>query len=61
MMKTKHTTYTRFILESLKIELTVHENGVDFEIDTGSGLTIISETTYRNYFAKYDLIKNNVS
>ena len=33
----------------------MHEN---VEIDTGSGLAIISETTYRNYFVKYDLINN---
>ena len=39
----------------------MHENVVDFKIDTGSGLTIISETTYLNCFAKCDLIKNNVS
>ena len=58
-----HTYYIHRLnyKEPFKIQLNIRERNLEFEIDTGSGLTIISEVTYRNYFAKYNLEKNNVT
>ena len=42
--------------EPYMISLTVKDTNVNFEIDTGSGLTLISEETYFQSFSKLDLL-----
>ena len=46
--------------EPLKVKINVNAVPVDFEIDTGSGLTILSDKFYRKYFYNRQLEKANV-
>ena len=43
------------------VTLGINEHGINFEIDTGSGITIISESTYRRYFHHLPLLPTNAS
>ena len=46
--------------DSLEIAMKVNGKEMEFEIDTGSGLTIISETTYKRHFADKVLQRSKV-
>ena len=44
----------------LLVKLKLMTRELNFEIDTGSGISIKSETTYRNYFSDMKLLKTKV-
>ena len=46
--------------EPLSVNIQVANKLVRFEIDTGSGLSLISETTFRKYFPNWLLEKTNI-
>ena len=45
----------------LKVEMIVNNKDVNFEVDTGSGLTLISETTYDEKLSIYKLANTKIA
>ena len=39
----------------LSVNVEVEKKYIEFEVDTGSGITVISEYTFRTYFGSYEL------
>ena len=45
----------------LKVEMKVSNKNINFEVDTGSGLTLISETTYQEKLSNYKLTNTKIA
>ena len=44
----------------LEVVIKVDKQDIRFEVDTGSGISLISEATYRNFFSKRKLLQTDV-
>ena len=42
-------------MNPLKVEMEVHNQGINFEVDTGFGITLTPETTYHKKLWNYEL------
>ena len=45
----------------LKVEMKVNNKNINFEVDTGSGITLISETTYQEKLSNYKLTNTKIA
>ena len=45
----------------LKVDMKVNNQFIKFEVDTGSGITLISESTYQKSLSNYQLSKTNIT
>ena len=45
----------------LKVDMKVNNQFIKFEVDTGSGITLISESTYQKILSNYQLSKTNIT
>ena len=45
----------------LKVDMKVNNQFIKFEVDTGSGITLISESTYQKNLSNYQLSKTNIT
>ena len=48
-------------LNPLKVEIKVNNKDIKYEVDTGSGLTLISETTYKEKLSNYKLANTKIA
>ena len=58
-----HVHYVDYVyyVNPLKVEMKVNNQNINFEVDTGSGITLLSETTYQEKLSNYNLTNTKIA